>query len=402
MPKEVGTLSIGEKYRNFKEIMNQTLFEDSGEMRLDGLKKMMEWSMLEERERHRNAGWYERCEGRRGYASGYYTRSLLAGDGLISELRVPRVRRGCFAVKVLERYARRAKRIDELIRRMYLNGVSTREVGEVLHYFLGVGVSAATVSRLTKEIDGEVEAFHRRLLGDDYIGLLLDGLTLKSRELGRGEKRLVLVAVGVREDGRWELIDYMPASAESEAEWTWFLNDLYRRGLKGRHLRVITTDGALGLVAALGMVYPRVRHPRCWAHKLRNVAATLPKKHREACLKGARRIYRASSKEKAVKRFWAWASKWRPVTPKAVECLEKDLRALLQFFELPRPLWRKLRTTNRIERAFREVRRRTRPISCFTNDNSLERIIYGVAQKINKRWELSHQRSLRPLFAQKS
>jgi transposase-like protein len=125
-------------------------------------------------------------------------------------------------------------------------------------------------------------------------------------------------------------------------------------------------------------------------------------KHRERYVNEAACIYSASSKNEAVKLLWEWAKKWRRIAPKAVTCLEKDIGPLLQFFSTPKHLWKAVRTTNPIERAFREVRRRTTPMGCFNNDESIERTVYGVAIKINKRWIRNHRRCPKPLFAQKS
>jgi putative transposase len=399
MPKEAGALSIVERNRELKDLVNQTFFEGSRELRLDRMKQLMEYSMLEERQKYLSTASHQRSPQRKGYRSGYYKRTFLCGEGLIEGLRVPRTRDGKFRPGTLRRYARRSQRIDELVRRMYLNGVSTRDVGEVLKCFVDVEVSPSTVSKLAMALDTEVKAFHERSLEDDYEYLLLDGVNLKSREFGYGKRRVVLAAVGIRSDGRRELIDFYTVDSEGESEWSVFLNDLYRRGLKGRRLLLITTDGAPGIRLALRMVYPRVAHQRCWAHKLRNIANKLPKKHQATCIDQARRIYLAATRNEAVRRFWDWSKNWRSVVPGAVECLEKDLRELLAFFSVPKHMRRKVRTTNPIERAFREVRRRTRPISCFNNDRSIERIVYGITRKLNHRWT---RLSERPLFAQKS
>ena len=126
---------------------------------------------------------------------------------------------------------------------------------------------------------------------------------------------------------------------------------------------------------------------RCWVHKLRNVAAKLPRRDQEACLKGAKAIYLSSTRREARARFEDWASQWRPSQPKAVKCLEADLEELLSFLDCPLAHRRKIRTTNAIERAFREVRRRTRPMSCFNNPASVDRIIFGIISHLNQSWK---------------
>jgi transposase-like protein len=134
-------------------------------------------------------------------------------------------------------------------------------------------------------------------------------------------------------------------------------------------------------------VYPYVPWQRCWVHKLRNVAAKLPRKLQEPCLKGAKEIYQAPTRRETVACFRKWANEWHSSQPKAVSCLEADLDELLNFLSCPRAHWHKIRTTNAIERAFREVRRRTRPMSCFQNPASVDRIIYGVINHLNSTWK---------------
>jgi len=199
------------------------------------------------------------------------------------------------------------------------------------------------------------------------------------------KKRLVLCAYGITFQGQRELISFRQATAESEAQWEAFLRDLYDRGLTGRALRLITTDGCPGLHRALDTVYPYARRQQCWAHKLRNVAAKIPRTRQEACLSQAKGIYQATTRREAVQRFRAWAAAWRSVVPRAVACLEADLEELLAFLDCPQAHWRKVRTTNAIERCFREVRRRTRAIGCFVNDASLDWMIYGLFRFMNEK-----------------
>ncbi len=194
-----------------------------------------------------------------------------------------------------------------------------------------------------------------------------------------------LVAYGIKFDGTRELIDFRVS--KSESDWEVFLRDLYRRGLTGERLRMIIVDGGKGLKAALDMVYPHVKRQRCWVHKLRNVAHRLPARYREDCLKGARKIYLAKNKTEAIKSFKVWKQKWAKVVPKAVICLEEDLEELLAFFDEDKKLWSKLRTTNAIERIFRELRKRTRPMCTFSNVQSGDRIIYALFVKYNKKWK---------------
>ncbi len=361
--------------------------EELGEQVRGEVKRLLEEALEAERTDWLGAGRYVRDEvGRRDYRNGYYRRDLGTRLGRLCGLRVPRTRGGCRS-QLLGRYQRRQEPVNELVREAFLRGISTRQVGEVLEPILGEAYSAETVSRIVQGLDLAVAAYHRRRLREEYVYLFLDGVVLKVRDArGKVRRRVVLAAYGVTRQGRRELIGYRLAAGESEAVWTAFLQDFFLRGLEGRHLRLITTDGSTGLAAALQLVYPQVPQQRCWAHKLRNIADKVPKKE-GSCVREAAAIYQAANRREALRAYRAWAEKWREQRPRAVASLERDLDELLNFFAVPRAHWRKVRTTNVIERCFREVRRRTRPISSFTNPASCDRIIFGVISHLNRSWE---------------
>jgi putative transposase len=277
--------------------------------------------------------------------------------------------------------------VDALIRNAFLRGISTREVGEVLEPVLGWKPSAQTVSRIAQALDSEVRRFHWRQLHDEWCYLLLDGVPMKVKQTGGVQQKLILVAYGIRPNGTRALIDFRLATAESRAQWEAFLADLVRRGLEGKELKLIVTDGAPGLHAALELVYGLIPRQRCWAQKLRKVAALLPRKQQRACTTAAARISQAATRRAAWEAFKEWRAQGDPVAPKAVACLPRDLEELRSFLDGPEPHRVVVRTTNGIERCFREVRRRTRPMSCFQNNRSCERIIYSVVTQLNTRWE---------------
>ena len=322
------------------------------------------------------------------YRNGSYARDLLTSMGWITQLKVPRVRSGGLERRLLPRYRRRAADVDKDVLDMFLAGVGTRRVEEVLRPLMGErALSAATVSEIARQLDAPVKLYHSRSLPDDYVYLLLDGIYLNAKSPISVRRRCILVAYGIRKDGTRELIDFrVTRKGESQIGWECFLTSLRNRGLKGRALRLAVVDGNKGLWNALDMVWPDLRRQRCWAHKLRNVANKLPKKLQKACTSHAHDIYAAQGRTEAIKAFKGWARVWRPIAPEAVACLERDLEDLLCFFDEPEELWRKLRTTNAIERTFREVRRRARPMSCFTNTLSVERIVYAIFSRQNGIW----------------
>lgn len=334
---------------------------------------------------------WEHKYNRGGYRNGYYSRDLLTSFGYIG-LRVPRIREEGVNFALIKKYQRRTKDVDEHILQMFLAGVSTRRVEEVIAPLYGEGrVSAGLVSKITKILSKQVDKFHNRRLKDKYGYLILDGIYLNAKSPVYKKRRCILVAMGIWLEGdkiRRELIDYQIASkGESENAWTRFLNGLYYRGLEGDNVKLIAMDGNEGLKNAMSTVYPRALPQRCWAHKLRNVSDKLPRKYQEECIKNAGKIYNAESYSAALYEFKCWVKEWERDAPKAVECLSDDIEELLNFYKCPEKLWIKLRTTNAIERNFREVRRRTRTMSCFQNTESVERIIYAIFCRMNRKWD---------------
>src|SRR5947209_10560647 len=198
-------------------------------------------------------------------------------------------------------------------------------------------------------------------LRDDYADLFLDGVSWRVRRPRGGKQGQMLLAYGIRRDGTRHLLAFLRSQGEGQADWEGLLQDLYRRGLEGQALELILTDGCAGLAAAIRTVYPRVRHQRCWVHKMRNILEKARKRDYDQVKAGAQAIYLAESRPQAVSAFRAFRSRWCRAYPTMVRRLQQDLPELLSFFAFPRHLWRKLRTTNMIERCFVEVRRRTHP-----------------------------------------
>jgi putative transposase len=315
--------------------------------------------------------------------NGYYRRHLLTELGDI-ELHVPRTRRYSPG-EVIRAYARRTREIDRVILAGFVLGLSTRKVGETLLALLGRSVSPTTVSQVAKTLDAAVAAFHRRPLQNRYQTLMLDGVVL-ARKTGAGAlRRPVLVALGLRHDGKKEVIDFRLAASESAAEWERFLADLYRRGLTGEGLDMICVDGGAGLLAALPGVFHAIPVQRCWAHKIRNVLNKVKKIDQPAVKRALHKVMNAAHEPAARTAARAFADRFQDTYPRAVACLRNDLDELLTCFRYKTIAQRKaVRTTNAVERRFREVRRRTRPMGTFQDSTSMDRILFAVFTHENK------------------
>lgn len=384
--KALDELTPADLWREAPDVSDE--FWQDAQLRQRALvKTLLEGALESELTELLGAARYRRTDQRHGYRNGFYCRDLVTQIGIVSAIRVPRARGVAVERSVFSSYQRRQAQVNHVIREVFLAGVSTRRVGETLAAILGEPVSAQTVSRVARSLDREVEQFHRRLLADDIRYLFLDGVYLRLKAARGATRRLVLCAYGVTGRGERLLLDFRLAPSESATHWEAFLSQLRERGVRGQELKLVVTDGCKGLHSALDIVYPYVPRQHCWAHKLRNVANLLKKSQQEECLAGARLIYQAQTKQAAMKAYWKWAWRWREEAPKAVACLERDLQALLAFLSCPVAHHRKVRTTNAIERCFREVRRRTRPMTCFNNDASCERITYAVVSHLNRNWQ---------------
>jgi transposase-like protein len=377
----------------FNEAQKPDFWLDVNKFAKSMTKEFFEVSLEEEMIQYQQRKPYQRTPDRLDYRNGYYIRNMDTAFGPIEQIKVPRSRSGLFRPSMFDKYQRRQESVNQSIINCFLLGVSTRNVKDVLKPLIGIDVSASTVSNATKAVDKLVKEFHQRPLIDEYQFLFLDGINISVRYGAKSIKKTVLAAYGITLFGQRELIDFRIVKSESKDAWEAFLNNLFTRGLKGDNLKLIVTDGGKGLIAALAIVYPLVKHQRCWFHKLQNITKLLKKKDQKAVLKALRRIYNALSRADALKRFKSFKLAWGKQYPNVVKSLDRDIEELLNFLTIPikkdcRHFIRKrIRTTNVIERSFREVRRRTRPMSCFNNNDSLQRVMYAVFYRLNTNWK---------------
>ena len=380
-------VSITEHFQHFVANLQESFWGNLEQKAQFALKHWLEAESRRMRDRYAVLDSYERGpRPAKQYRNGYYERDFVTRLGTI-RLKIARARGRSFLPGAIAKFQRRAPELALLIREAFLRGISTRQVGRVVATLSGEAVSAQTVSNLTRDLDGAVRQFHQAPLKDEWAYLFLDGVNLKVRRPAGRQCVQMLVAYGVRQDGTRQLLAFLRTRGEGQAHWEALLNDLYRRGLKGDKLLLIVTDGCPGLAAAIQTVYPRVAHQRCWVHKMRNILDKVRKRDYDAVKADAQAIYLAQGYRQAQAAARAFCRRWRRDYPRVVCQLERDLPELLAFYRFPKHLWRKLRTTNIIERCFVEVRRRTRPMVCFVNVQSVDRIIYSIFQRFNLEWK---------------
>ncbi len=375
----------------------EKLMLDLDEIARAGARRMLAEALEAEVEAYLAAASGERDEHgralvvRNGHAR---EREILLGAGTV-ELRAPRIddrrvgedgQRRRFKSMILPPYMRRSPKVTEVLPLLYLHGLSSGDFIPALEEFFGTeaGLSASSITRLTQSWQAERESFMARdLSGRDYVYVWVDGIHTSVR-LGSDERLCCLVMVGVRPDGKKELVAIQDGYRESTESWAEFLRVLKKRGMRPPVLAV--GDGALGLWAALRDVFPETRPQRDWVHKTSNVLNSLPKSvHRRA--KGAiKEITEAENKKEARKAIEAFAAEFGVKWPKAVSKITDDQEALLTFYDFPAEHWRHLRTTNPIESTFAPVRARTNLTKGPGSREAGLAMVYKLMEAAEGRW----------------
>ena len=329
----------------------------------------------------------ERIEGRLGYRSGYYVRSLITRVGRV-ELRVPQDRQGRFSSELFERYQRSEKALVGALAEMYIQGVSTRKVKTITEELCGHEFSASAISAINKRLDEELQRFMHRSLEEEFPYLILDARYEKVREEGVIRSRAVLVALGVDWEGRRQVLGVELANRESATSWKEFLLKLKSRGLRGVTLAI--TDDHAGLKRSLAEVLPEAFWQRCYVHFLRNALDYLPRKVNDDCLTELRWFYDRHNVEEARRDLVAWLGKWQTKYPKLCEWVEGNIEETFTFYRLPKEHHKHLKSTNMLERLNQELKRRTHVIRIFPNPESCLRLIRALAVEIHEGWLETH------------
>jgi putative transposase len=317
-------------------------------------------------------------------------RTVQLGAGPV-KVRAPRVndRRPDhrFSSKILPPYMRRSPRLDEALPVLYLRGISTGDFSEALEALLGpeaTGFSATTITRLLKTWQDDYQDWRRRSLkGKEYVYIWADGVYFNIR-LGEDRRLACLVIVGVRPDGRKEVITLEDGYRESTESWAGVLRDLKRRGLPAPVLAI--GDGNLGFWAALRQVYPETQEQRCWKHKIANVLDKLPKRLQTRAKEMLHEIMYAPDRESALEEIVFFSEAYEARYPKAVETLIKDQDQLLTFFDFPAKHWIHLRTTNPIESTFSTVKARTKKTKGAGSRKAGLAMAFKLLLAAEKRW----------------
>ncbi len=343
-------------------------------------------SMLDaEADRLCQARRYERHPERADTRAGYYNRKLHVKAGEV-DLKVPKLRHLPFESAIIERYRRRETSVEEALVEMYLAGVSVRRVEDITEALWGTRVSPGTVSNLNRKVYGRINEWRNRPVEGKHPYVFLDGLWLKRSWSGEVRNVSVLVCIGVNEDGYREVLGVVEGAKEDHASWLAFLRHLKERGLDG--MRLVVSDKCLGLVEALGEVYPDARWQRCTVHFYRNVFTVVPRGRVAEVAAMLKAIHAQEDRKAAEEKINSVASKLEHLKlGKAAKLVREGASETLSYYEYPSKHWRHLRTNNPLERIMKEIRRRTRVVGSFPDGESALMLVAARLRHIaSTRW----------------
>jgi putative transposase len=375
-------------HRNEHIVIEQAL-EEIISHGVDGLENavaiLINEAMKIERTRALGAEPWQRTETRQGYANGFKDRNLNSRVGKLA-LRIPQVRGDIsFYPKALDRGIRSERALKLAIAEMYIKGVSTRKVTKVMETLCGLEVTSSEVSRCAKTLDDELEKWRNRPI-DSVPYLILDARYENVRQDGAVRSCAVLIAAGVREDGKRSILGVSVSLSEAEVHWRRFLSSLKKRGLHG--LEMITSDDHEGLKAALRATFSGVPWQRCHVHLQRNATAYVPKVYmRKQVAQDIRYIQTAPNREDAERLLGLAAEKYKKSASRLSAWMDENLPEGFTVFKLPVKHRRRLRTTNMIERVNKEIKRRTRVATLFPNEASLLRLVSAILMEVSEEWE---------------
>jgi len=331
---------------------------------------------------------YERSQGKiLGYRNGHRDRQVSCGAGQI-EVAVPRVSDTGqpFHSQLLEAWQRRSRLLEETIPLLYVEGLSTRDFKRALKPLWGIsGLSRSSISRANRALKEAFNNWRRRDLSlEEIIYLFLDGIYLGVRGNSR-DMEAVLVAHGITREGKRVVLHLSLGGRESTESWKGVLNDLIERGL--RRPQLLITDGNQGLLKAIKDIWPEVPRQRCAVHRVRNVLARVPKKRQDEVKKALHRIFYAACLDDARGEAKQFLFHYRREFPTACETLASHLEECLTFYHFPERHWKHIRTSNVIERAFKEVKRRTRVVGRFPNETSALTMVFSLLEEEKVKWQ---------------
>ena len=381
------------------EVLGQLLQEVFSQR--DGAKRLLEHllgqAMAAEVSAHVAADPHERTDQRRGHRNGYKPRTLKTRVGELA-LEVPQVR-GCepYHPSMFARWQRSERALLVACAEMYFQGVSTRNVRDVLEAMCGGEISSQTVSRVAQELDEKLLTFrHRRLDGTEWPYMHIDARYEKVRVEGRVVSQAVLVAVGFTSEGRREILDWRVGDSESEATWGELFRQLKDRGLKG--LRLLTSDAHGGIVAAMRRHFQGVSWQRCRVHFKRELLRKVSWKLYREVAQDLVVVFEPSDRVECLRRAEEMAAKWEARYPSVARMLREGLEDCLATLDFPEHHRRRLQSTNMLENVMKRLKKRSRVVGVFPSRSSCDRLLGAQLIELHEEWSVEE----RPYFNMKN
>ena len=353
----------------------------------EGVKAVLEEVLQEEMSEHLDAGYRELTPTRRGERNGRYTRNLVTPAGKIERLEVPREREGEFATEVFERYKRMTGDVEEAVLEMYLSGISVRKIAGVTEALSRVKVGKDAVSRIVGRLEEEQRAWRERSFEEkEYPYLYLDATYLKVRWGASVTSMALLACVGVDEEGFREVLAVEVAGSEKGAAYASLLRGLLNRGLSG--VKLVVSDDHEGIKAAVFDELPGVKWQRCVVHFERNVLAHVPASSTAEVAEDIKAIFKVRREKTALALAEEFIELYGKRFTKAVSVFEAGIGDALSYLSFPGIHHARIRTTNMLERLFREVKRRTRVVGVFPSETSASTLATAIALRSSEEWAL--------------
>jgi len=354
----------------------------------DGVRLLAQELMDVEVTQLAGAGLHERSENRLTYRNGYREREWDTRVGTV-DLQIPKLRQGAYFPSLLEPRRRHERALLAVVQEAYVHGVSTRAVDSLAEALGLKGISKDQVSRICKELDGQVTAFRTRQLDAEYPYLMLDATFEKVRENGRVISMAVLIATGVKATGEREVVGVDVGPAEDLEFWRAFLRQLVSRGLSG--VRLVTSDSHLGLKQAVAEVLVGATWQRCRVHFMRNALATVPKLAQQMAAATLRTIFAQADADSARDTLERVCRLFEKRYPQLVACLRDAETDVLAYYGFPVEHRRQIWSTNSLERLNREVGRRCEVVGIFPNRAALLRLVGAVLEEQNDEWAVGRR-----------
>jgi transposase-like protein len=369
---------------NAIEDVVKLLADDGFDALGEAIRRVINEAMRLERENHLGVGPYERSDARRGHANGYKSKTVQTRVGSLV-LDVPQVRDSSFYPSSLEKGLRSERALKVALAEMYVQGVSTRKVAKITEQLCGFEVTSTQVSRAAKDLDSVLDQWRKRPLGA-FPYVYLDARYEKVRHNGSVIDVAVLVAIGVSESGKRQIMGTSIALSEQEAHWRDFLRSLQERNLHG--VRLFISDAHEGLKAARKAVFPSVPWQRCQFHLQQNAQAYVPKKEmKKAVAAGIRSIFDAPDEAEAKRQLALFVERYEKSAPRLATWAEDNIQEGMTILQFPEDHRRRIRTSNVLERVNKEILRRTRVATLFPNEDSCLRLVSAVLMEISEEWE---------------